>query len=162
MQFRFRIPSWPVLVTSVVFVVATIVTRDRWLPAAQSWLQTALAGKVAMKSQDEHDRDTANIGADAHDSHDDAGSEHGHDEGNSLELSKQAQGNLGLTAESLRPIALETFLRTITVPGIVIERPGRTRLAFLLRGGLRRFLLRLRFDLPRCAGLHRHPVRAGQ
>lgn len=35
--------------------------------------------------------------------------------------------NIGLTAESIRPVQLQTFRKTITVPAVVVEKPGRTR-----------------------------------
>jgi membrane fusion protein, heavy metal efflux system len=49
----------------------------------------------------------------------------GHQEGNSLELSNQARSNIGL---KLVTVALQPFEKTITVPGIITERPGRTTL----------------------------------
>ncbi|MGD9722644.1 MAG: efflux RND transporter periplasmic adaptor subunit [Pirellulales bacterium] len=58
--------------------------------------------------------------------HDDHGHDHahpGHQEANSLELSEQARKNIGL---QLATIELQPFEKTITVPGIVVERPGRT------------------------------------
>lgn len=45
-----------------------------------------------------------------------------------MELSQQAMGNVGLTEDFLKPVQLETFLRSITVPAIIVERPGRTRI----------------------------------
>lgn len=58
--------------------------------------------------------------------HDDAGHNHehaGHEEGDSLELSNQARSNIGL---KLATIELRPFEKTITVPGIITEKPGRT------------------------------------
>ena len=60
--------------------------------------------------------------------HDDHGDEHdhehaGHDEANSIELSEQARKNIGL---ELIEVKLQPYERTITVPGIVVERPGRS------------------------------------
>jgi len=55
-----------------------------------------------------------------------AGHDHshpGHQEGNSLELSNQARSNIGL---QLVTVALQPFEKTITVPGMITERPGRT------------------------------------
>lgn len=124
MKVKLRFPRWAMLAFGVVLVGAAVATRDRWLPAAQGWVHAVVAGLKAKSSVDEHDHGAAEAGADSHAGHDHAG----HDEGNSLELSAQAQGNLGLTSKSLRPVVLETFHRTMTVPGIVIERPGRTRL----------------------------------
>lgn len=57
-----------------------------------------------------------------HDDH--AGHDHaGHSEQNSIELSKQAQANIGL---QLGQITLTTFDRTISIPGMLRERPGRS------------------------------------
>ncbi len=47
--------------------------------------------------------------------------DHKHDEAAAIKLSKQAQGNIGL---HLARIELRPFERTITVPGMVVERPG--------------------------------------
>ena len=43
-------------------------------------------------------------------------------------LSAEAQANLGLTSEMLRPIHSTPFVRAVAVPAIVVERPGRTQL----------------------------------
>lgn len=59
---------------------------------------------------------------------DHAGHDHGSSNENSLELSETARKNLGLTDEYLPPIELRSFDRTISVPAIVIDKPGRTRL----------------------------------
>lgn len=75
----------------------------------------------------EHHGDEAN--EDEHERHGDddhAHEEHGHDDPNHLELSPQAQLNIGL---KIGPVALESFERTITIPGIIVERPGRTSVA---------------------------------
>lgn len=63
---------------------------------------------------------------DAHGGHEQGGQTHAHDETTSLELSDQARRNLGLTREFVRPVQMQTFTRTITVPAVVAERPGRT------------------------------------
>lgn len=47
----------------------------------------------------------------------------GHEEGDSLELSEQARSNIGL---ELATVELKPFDKSITVPGIITERPGRT------------------------------------
>ena len=70
------------------------------------------------------------------DAHDLAGHDHGQDvhehaetaSGDFLELSETAKKNLGLTDDFLKPIALQSFQQTISVPAIVVDRPGRTRL----------------------------------
>jgi len=63
--------------------------------------------------------------------HGDRGDEHaheGHVEENSLELSEQARRSIGLREGD---IALTTFQRTISVPGIVVERRGRSKLMII-------------------------------
>jgi cobalt-zinc-cadmium efflux system membrane fusion protein len=63
-------------------------------------------------------------GHDDHAGHDHAGHDHaGHNEANSIEISKQAQANIGL---KLAKVELTTFDRTITIPGMLRERPGRS------------------------------------
>ncbi len=49
-----------------------------------------------------------------------------HDDGAVLELSEQARRNIGLR---LVDVSVEDFARTITVPGLIAERPGRTSLS---------------------------------
>ncbi len=50
--------------------------------------------------------------------------DHGHHaNATSIELSEQARKNIGLTLATVAP---REFIRTITVPGVVVERPGRT------------------------------------
>ena len=49
-----------------------------------------------------------------------------HSAESSLELSAQAKLNLGLTAEFLHPIELSTFRKTISIPSVIVERPGQT------------------------------------
>lgn len=57
-----------------------------------------------------------------HDDH--AGHDHsGHSEQNSIELSRQAQANIGL---KIGKVELTTFDRTIAIPGMLRERPGRS------------------------------------
>jgi membrane fusion protein, heavy metal efflux system len=61
------------------------------------------------------------------DDHGHSGHPRNHDgeesEGNRIELSEQAQQNIGLATIDVQP---GTFWRTITVPGIVIEKPGHS------------------------------------
>ena len=101
-----------------VVAVSAFTTRGRWWSSAQGWVQSTISGNRAKSSLDEHGEGAA---------HEDAHAHAGHDESTSLELSKQAQGNIGLAAEFLQPIKLQTFRKSITVPGIIVDRPGRTR-----------------------------------
>jgi multidrug efflux pump subunit AcrA (membrane-fusion protein) len=74
----------------------------------------------ATTHQSDQDEDHA---GDAH-----AGRDHAHSETQSLKLSRQARLNLGLTLEFLRPVQLQTYRRTITVPAVIVGRPGRTNI----------------------------------
>ncbi|MBN8624849.1 MAG: efflux RND transporter periplasmic adaptor subunit [Planctomycetes bacterium] len=103
---------WSALAIVAVAVVIGAVTRQSWMPAARARLLSWL--DAPTPPIDEPGRD-----ADDHAGHDHAG----HDEGNSLELSKQAQANIGL---KLAKVELSTFLRSIAIPGLIVERPGRS------------------------------------
>lgn len=82
----------------------------------------------------EHEAHAGEADEDAdHDGHDDGDDEHEHahdakkqydhkhDDAAAITLSKPAQGNIGLR---LTQIELRPFERTMTVPGMVVERPG--------------------------------------
>lgn len=70
--------------------------------------------------------------ADGHDhsehDHDHGDHSHEHNEATSIELSPQARGNLGLTKDKVSSVKLETFTRVVTVPAMVVERSGYTKL----------------------------------
>lgn len=68
-----------------------------------------------------------NVAPDSHAA--DVAHDHGNEASdNALALSPQAIRNIGLSDEYIKPVQLETYYRTITVPALVVERPGRTRL----------------------------------
>ncbi len=79
---------------------------------------------IAGSDSDPH----AGHAQDGHDGHDHEGHDHGQTAGNFVELTETARKNLGLTEEYLQPIELSSFDRTISVPAIIVDRPGRTRL----------------------------------
>jgi multidrug efflux pump subunit AcrA (membrane-fusion protein) len=87
------------------------------------------AAKKGTAAVDEHGHAaTENPAEDAdghgeHEGHDDeaGAADHVHDEASALTLSTQAKGNIGL---SLVRVGLRSFERTISVPGIIVERPG--------------------------------------
>ena len=107
-----------------VLILTGFATRGKWWEPAQNWVRAAISSHQKVSSLDSHDHGLAG----GHDSHAHEGHDHGHDDGTSLQLSAQAQGNIGLTPEYLQPVKLETFRRSITVPGIIVGRPGRSRL----------------------------------
>lgn len=111
---------WYAIVALLVAGIA-IALRGYWFPIAQALVTTGkLPGSDAV---------TADAGGEKshdHAGHDHAGHDHshaGHEEGNSIELSEQARKNIGL---QVAKVELKPFTRTISVPGIVVERPGRS------------------------------------
>ncbi len=123
-----RIPKMPLkwIWTSCVVVgfLVGAATLDRWLPATQSWVRDTIA--LFRSGEDGDQREAAHAEDDLHAGHD-HGAHAGHDETTSLELSAQARRNVGLSDDQIRPIKLETFRKSITVPARIVEQPGRTR-----------------------------------
>ncbi|MEO2014876.1 MAG: efflux RND transporter periplasmic adaptor subunit [Fuerstiella sp.] len=112
--------AWPI----TLFVVALVAnaTRGQWWPGLNSWVESIVAENRAPVGLDQHGH--ADVADDSHAGHGHAA----HDEATSLELSDQALQNLGLTDDGISEIRLTTFSRSITVPALVVERPGRTRI----------------------------------
>jgi len=102
-------------------LAAALALHAQWPTPVRAWAIRTLGGvpaddahpaeAVATGHGDEHGHD--------HD-HDTAGAEH------SLTLSEQARRSIGLEEGD---VALSTFRRTITVPGMVVERRGRSQFA---------------------------------
>lgn len=113
-RLRLAIPTWSLyLVTFVAIVLTAAVLRERWLPPLRERL--GLQNPTESESKEHSDPKLP----EAHAGHDHAG----HQEGDSIELSEQARKNIGL---QVAKIELKPFTRSITVPGIVVERPGRS------------------------------------
>jgi multidrug efflux pump subunit AcrA (membrane-fusion protein) len=117
------------LVTAAVIGAATYwqwpqPVRDRvirMLGGIPAGAEAVATGASDATHEGDHDH------ADGHDHGDDHAHE-GHTDENSLELSEQARRSIGLREGD---IALTTFHRTISVPGIVVERRGRSRLTII-------------------------------
>ncbi len=116
---------WPAILIAV--VATGLLTHNRWLPATTSQVQATIAlfrSGTELSHGHGHGQES-----DTHD--DNSGHDHaahaGHDDSSSLELSDQAMRNIGLSQESIRPVRLEVFRKSITVPAVVAEKPGRTR-----------------------------------
>ena len=116
---------WTWVIGLAALIVIGFAARSMWWGPAQSWVRTTISGNRKVSSLDSHDHGSTDGGEDPH-AHE--GHNHAHDDGTSLVLSAQAQGNIGLGPEYLQPVRLETFRRSITVPGIIVGRPGRSRL----------------------------------
>lgn len=105
------------LLVLLTLTVAGLATTPLWWIGAQEQIRRIMTNWRPAAPVDAHD--------DAHDDPHDH--DHTDDETSWLDLSAQARANLGLTPEFVAPISLTTYRRSIRVPGIVVERPGRTR-----------------------------------
>ena len=94
---------------AIAVIAGGVFSRGWWMP---------LVGPLLVAEQEAPD--------DAHAGHDHATPGHAADGGTDwLQLSEQAQKNVGL---QLLTVELRDFDRTIAVPAMVIERPGKTRI----------------------------------
>lgn len=96
-------------------------SSPKWFPAVTAGVDSTLLYLRGGEEDSEEEADD-----DSHAGHDHG--DHAHDEATSLELSTQARRNIGLTNDKLKAIELQTFHRSITIPAMVVERPGRTRI----------------------------------
>jgi len=96
--------------------VAGFVTRDAWLPHLPSWLASQTGGATASASPAAE--------TDAHAGHDHDAEPGPAGAGTTLALSEQGRKNIGLT---LATIELRDFQRTITVPAVLVGRPGQSQ-----------------------------------
>lgn len=109
------------LVAMIVAVGLAGLSYQRWLPIASGWVQRTSSAFRSSPPADAHGDE-----ADDHSGHNHA-AHAGHDDSTSLELSAQGLRNIGLSPEMIRPVELETFRKSMIVPAVVVERPGRTR-----------------------------------
>ena len=95
---------------ALVISAVGIATRSQWLPAAKElFTSTPSSDGDSSQEEDEH-----------------AGHNHaGHSESESLELSENARRNIGLETDQVK---LRPFERTVGVPAMVVERPGRSHI----------------------------------
>ena len=109
MSFRIPRPSmrWAWIVVVIAVAGTTWATHGRWWPTVRAWTS-------------QQSREAEGDGHDDHD-HDD----HGSGEIAQIELSPQARRNIGLKTGKVQ---LGEYQRTITIPSMVIERPGRTEI----------------------------------
>ena len=113
---------WRWAVPALLIIGAAVLFSGYWAPIVHSLITTGkLPGvdpAVAAGADDAEAHEHAGHGHAGHDH-----SHAGHEESNSIGLSPQARKNIGLT---VGPVELRSFTRTISVPGIVVERPGRS------------------------------------
>jgi cobalt-zinc-cadmium efflux system membrane fusion protein len=107
--------KWSIFVALIgVGAVVAAVSRHQWLPKANELLALATNSAGDTEAADTHDD---------HAGHDDG--HEGHDEANSLELSPQARKNIGLTTAAIK---LQPYVRSVSVPALVVGRPGRAHI----------------------------------
>lgn len=117
-----KLASRPVqILLFCVFVFTAYASRNLWWKLLNSRVDQLVSEPDAAK--EDHAHDEHGHEEHAHMEHDDHAP---HAEMESLELSAQALKNLGLTAGFLKPISTATYYRTISVPAVIVERPGRT------------------------------------
>lgn len=97
--------------------------RDTWLPFVKLNISSIIK-QTEGNLADTEGKEDDHSGHD-HASHDHGDHGHAHDESTSLELSDQARRNIGL---SVGEVKLQTYERTLNVPAMIVERPGRTRI----------------------------------
>ena len=118
-----KIPTKWVSIAGLILVsLVGILSWNSWFPSLSSWVDSTLVSFRGGASNGEG----VESDEDSHAGHDHA-SHAGHSEESSLELSAQALQNIGLSTKSIQPVTLERFRKTITVPALVVERPGRSR-----------------------------------
>lgn len=109
--------------TCLIGVLAALAVNRQWPRPLREFAIRCLGGVPA------EDEAAADAAAASHEhAHEHAHDHEGHAEENSLELSAQARRSIGLKEGD---IALTTFRRSITVPGMVVERRGRSRLTII-------------------------------
>ena len=106
---------WLVSIVAIVAIVAAGVLYPYWLPEVRR-----LLSRDNSLDEMSHPPETAlSDTTHEHEGHDHAG----HSESTSLEMSEQARKNIGLR---IAKVALSPFTKTVSVPGMVAERPGRS------------------------------------
>jgi multidrug efflux pump subunit AcrA (membrane-fusion protein) len=80
---------------------------------------------AGCRSETESDSHTSEADAAAQDEHEHAHEEHGHEEQASIELSTAALKNIGYKSLT---VAVGDYERTISIPGMVVERPGKSQI----------------------------------
>ena len=122
----------PLFVGILLGAIASIafISYESWWPAADRSEGFSSQGTSAPGHQDEHNHDGEP--GDAHEDADDHGQEEihkhidaGHSDTESIELSKNGLKNIGYEPFVVEP---SRFDKLLTLPAIVVERPGRSQL----------------------------------
>lgn len=112
-------PPWLYFVALSMIVLIAFALRERWVPVVNRQFASMKLG-TAEPADTEKDASHEKAGH----SHEEHNHSHtGHSEANSIEISAQAVRNIGLKVGT---VELRSFVRNLTVPGVVVERPGRS------------------------------------
>lgn len=112
--------------TVIAVLVVGGLTYQRWWPRLQGWVQATsqqfrpVSGEAEPGGHPGHDESAPG--------HEDHAAHPAESEQSSIEVSAQALLNLGLTREYLQPVQRTTYWRSIRVPAVIVEQPGRTRI----------------------------------
>lgn len=101
--------GWTRLGCGVAVIAVAAATYSWWWPSLTQWVDKTVAARSGAEEVSEPDDPSA------------AGI-------SSITLSPQARLNLGLTADQLLPIQLSTFNRSLTVPAVIVAKPGRSKI----------------------------------
>ncbi|MCH2201098.1 MAG: efflux RND transporter periplasmic adaptor subunit [Fuerstiella sp.] len=100
-------------------------TRSIWFPTTRDGVRRIIAEFRQDAAGDISERPVEPAGADS------SGHDHaihaGQDKETCPKLSDEVLRNIGLTKDTVHPIRLQSFRKSITVPAVVVEQPGRTR-----------------------------------
>ena len=116
---RMGFHHWLIVLVLLALGVLATATYSFWRPLITESLDAVVHRTAPASDHGSHEAQGAAVT--------DHGHEHSADEDpNHLDLSPQAQRNIGLKVGA---VTLQEFEREITIPGIVVERPGRTSAA---------------------------------
>ena len=131
--------GWLAIAALALIGAAAILWSNPWL----AWSRHLLPQSAATAADDDHhaageehgdhaahadekgkgETETHEPGEESHEHGGKPHYDHAHDDAAAITLSQQAKGTIGLRVAR---VELATFERTITVPGMVVERPGRS------------------------------------
>ena len=114
--------------------IGAVATTGWWLPEVNHLVDSTRSAIVgASHGESEHndcehgmdDHDEHDLHEEESDPHEPPADEHQHDEDATVRLSLSAQENVGIQVAKVK---LQSFERTIRVPAMVVERPGRSHI----------------------------------
>ena len=116
MKWKFpKLPwKWLQIVVGVACLVTAGLTYSMWWPPLSKWIDDTMAGRRGNAPTVEGEHTLAPGAAVA--------------SATTLDLSPQALLNLGLKGDFLRPVELTTYLRSITLPAVLVPKPGRSQI----------------------------------